>query len=85
MPYSRNHVNIMTCHAVIVLPGDHGTRHETELALMMKKPHILFGPEKAFAKFPGESVRVQTIEQVQDFLDEFLKFFDGRSIFERIP
>lgn len=85
MPYSRNHVNIMSSHAVVILPGEHGTRHETELALMMKKPHVLFGPEKAFLQFPEEAVRVQAIEQVRDFIDEFLKFFDGRYIFERVP
>jgi uncharacterized protein (TIGR00725 family) len=83
MPYSRNHVNVLTSHAVIVLPGAHGTRHETSLALMLKKPHVLFGPNKVFQQFPDESVRVETIGQVEGFLDEFLKFFDGRSIFER--
>lgn len=85
MPYSRNHVNILSCHAVIILPGDHGTKHETSLAIMLKKPHVLFGPAEAFAQFPEESVRVEEIGQVQSFIDEFLRFFDGRSLFEKSP
>lgn len=83
MPYSRNHVNVMSSHALIILPGSHGTRHEASLAIMMKKPHILFGPGSAFAQFPEDSVRMTAIEQVQTFIDEFLRFFDGRSIFEK--
>lgn len=83
MPYSRNHVNVLTCHAMIVLPGSHGTQHETSLAIKLKKPHVLFGPPTAFRQFPEESVRIEAIEGVRDFLDEFLRFFDGRSIFEK--
>lgn len=85
MPYSRNHVNVMTSHALIILPGASGTRHETELAIKLKKPHIMFGPASAFKQFPEDPLRVDTIEQVQEFVDHFLRFFDGRWIFERTP
>lgn len=85
MPYSRNHVNILTSHAVIILPGSVGTRHETELSIALKKPHVLFGPKDAFKLFPQDSAHVDSIEKVTAFLDEFLRFYDGRSLFERIP
>jgi uncharacterized protein (TIGR00725 family) len=64
MPYSRNHVNILTSHAVIILPGEHGTRHEAELSLALSKPHILFGPEDAFRQFPEAGPRVQSFEKL---------------------
>jgi len=80
MPYSRNHVNIMTSHAVIILPGEHGTRHEAELALMMKKPHVLFGPTAAFVRFPEAAPRVSEFEGVREFVDEFLRLYDAKSI-----
>ena len=80
MPYSRNHVNIMTSHAVIILPGEHGTRHEAELALMMRKPHVLFGPPGVFQKFPEVAPRVSDFEDVRKFVDEFLRLYDAKSI-----
>lgn len=43
VPYSRNIMNIMTSHAVIILPGEHGTQNEVSLALMYNKPLIMFG------------------------------------------
>lgn len=70
MPFSRNYVNIMTSHAVVVLPGDHGTQNEVSLGIMFKKPMILFGPEKAFEKFPDKPTRVDTIEEVLAFLEK---------------
>jgi uncharacterized protein (TIGR00725 family) len=70
MPYSRNNVNVMTSHALIILPGEHGTRNEVALALKYKKPMVLFGPEKAFEKFPEMPTRVDEIEQVREFLEQ---------------
>jgi uncharacterized protein (TIGR00725 family) len=70
MPYSRNNVNVMTSHALIILPGEHGTRNEVALALKYKKPMVLFGPEKAFDKFPEMPTRVEDIEQVRVFLEQ---------------
>lgn len=70
VPYSRNYVNIMTSNAVVVLPGDHGTQNEVSLGLMFKKPMVLFGPEKAFEKFPDKHTRVDTIDEVKVFLEK---------------
>lgn len=70
VPYSRNLVNIMSSHAIIVLPGDHGTRNEVSLAIQFRKPLILFGKDEHFYKFPEIPVRVNHIEEVQEFLEK---------------
>jgi len=70
VPYSRNYVNIMSSHALVFLPGEHGTRNEVSLAIQYKKPMILFGPENAFIKFPDAPVRVQDISEVKEFLEK---------------
>lgn len=69
-PYSRNQVNIMTSHAIIILPGEHGTQNEVSLAIKFKKPMILFGPEKAFGKFPEKPTRVEDLDEVVAFLEK---------------
>lgn len=68
-PYSRNHVNVMTSNALVILPGDHGTRNEVSLALQYKKPMVLFGPEAAFEKFPQQPMRTEDINEVREFLE----------------
>jgi uncharacterized protein (TIGR00725 family) len=70
MPYSRNLVNVMTSKALIILPGSHGTRNEVSLALMYDKPLVMFGPDEAFAKFPEEPLRAQSINHIEQFLDD---------------
>ncbi|MFK7840150.1 MAG: hypothetical protein AB8B83_07435 [Bdellovibrionales bacterium] len=70
MPFSRNLVNVMTSKALIILPGSHGTRNEVSLALMYDKPMIMFGPDGAFAKFPEEPLRADTINHVEQFLND---------------
>ena len=72
VPYSRNRVNVLSGHALIFLPGDHGTRNEVALALQYNKPLILFGPSEAFAKFPEAATRAQDIEEVRLFLEQTL-------------
>lgn len=69
-PYSRNYVNVMSSHALIILPGSHGTRNEVSLALQFKKPMILFGPTDAFIKFPQQPTRADSIEEVREFLEK---------------
>lgn len=68
-PYSRNQVNIMSSNALIVLPGDHGTRNEVSLALQYHKNTILYGPEAAFEGFPQQSTCVEDINAVREFLE----------------
>lgn len=69
-PYSRNYVNVMTSHALIFLPGDHGTQNEASLALLFNKPSIFFGPQGAFDNFPEQRTRVSDIEAVREFLEQ---------------
>lgn len=68
-PFSRNHVNVMTSHALVILPGEHGTQNEVSLALQYNKPMVLFGPEAAFKGFPEQVTIVDDIEAVREFLD----------------
>lgn len=74
-PYSRNHVNVMTSHALIVLPGDHGTQNEVSLAIKYNKPMILFGENEQFKGFPEQPTRVQDIEEVKHFLEKVSEKF----------
>lgn len=69
-PYSRNYVNVMTSHGLIILPGDHGTRNEVSLGLKYKKPMILFGPDEEFKSFPEQPTRVHDIEEAREFLEQ---------------
>jgi uncharacterized protein (TIGR00725 family) len=73
MPYSRNLTNVMTAHALIILPGSHGTKNEVSLGLIYNKPLILFGPEDAFAQFPEEPNRANKISQIDEFLTELFE------------
>lgn len=68
-PYSRNYVNVMTSHALIILPGAYGTQNEAALALMFNKPALYFGPQEEFKNFPEQRTRVSDIEGVREFLE----------------
>jgi uncharacterized protein (TIGR00725 family) len=67
---SRNHLNVLTAHALVLLPGGSGTASEAELAVRYRKPAILFGPEKDFRKFPAPLERTDSLERVCDWLLE---------------
>lgn len=71
---SRNHINIMTSHAIVALPGSGGTLNEVNISLWLKKPIIMFGPEEKFTSFPSEVERTQDIDRVDSFLDEVLNY-----------
>ena len=72
VPYSRNLMNVMTSHAIVILPGSHGTKNEVSLALMYNKPLVLFGPDSGFATFPQEPLRTEKIAHVEQFFDDVL-------------
>ncbi|WNG32911.1 molybdenum cofactor carrier protein [Archangium violaceum] len=67
-PMSRNHLNVLTAHALVALPGGAGTVSEAVLALRYHKPLILFGPPEAFHAFPEALERTPSLERVCDFL-----------------
>jgi predicted Rossmann-fold nucleotide-binding protein len=67
-PMSRNHLNVLTAHALVALPGGAGTVSEAVLALRYGKPLILYGPHDAFGDFPAELERTGSLERVRAFL-----------------
>lgn len=69
-PMSRNHVNVLTAHALVALPGGAGTVSEAVLAVRYGRPLILFGPSGRFASFPQELERTESLERVCEFLRE---------------
>lgn len=69
---SRNHINIMTSHAIVALPGSRGTCNECELAQKFSKPIILYGPRAAFTDFPGDLAQTEKLEDIASFLDNYL-------------
>ena len=62
---SRNHINILSSDAIIVLPGGEGTRSEIQLAKQYGKPLIGFGNSET------EQVAL-SLEEVDVFLDRVL-------------
>lgn len=65
---SRNHINVLSAHALVVLPGGQGTASEAILGLLYDKPLILYGPPESFRKFPAGLERTPSLERVCDFL-----------------
>ena len=71
---SRNHINVLSCAAIIALPGEHGTASEVSLALRYRKPVIAYSPNPALVQhFPEPIRRVGTIDDVEQFLREQLE------------
>ena len=65
---SRNHLNVLSAQALVVLPGGAGTASEAELAVRYGKPTVLFGPEREFRRFPESIERMDSLERVCDWL-----------------
>lgn len=70
---SRNYINILTSHVVVVLPGSKGTRNELSLAQRFKKPFILFGAPEQFVDFPDGLPRSDDVQQVMQFVEQTLR------------
>jgi uncharacterized protein (TIGR00725 family) len=57
---SRNHVNVLSADAVVVLPGGPGTQSELELALRYRRPVVVFarrGDRVGDLTVDGDSLR----------------------------
>ena len=68
---SRNHINVLTCAAVIVLPGEHGTASEVSLALRYDKPVVVYAAAfQSLAHFPASVRRVHSIAELSEFVRE---------------
>ncbi len=68
-PRSRNHINILTADAVIVLPGGDGTRSEAALAVHYGRPAIAwFGAHLVEWTPPAGVRRAASLSDVQRFV-----------------
>jgi uncharacterized protein (TIGR00725 family) len=71
---SRNHINMLSCVAIVALPGEAGTASEIELAIRYAKPLIAFSPMPALVNDCSQAVRrAHNIEDVKEFLREQLE------------
>lgn len=74
---SRNHINVLTCSAIVALPGGDGTAAEVALAVDYKKPVVAYSPDATLLKsFPEAVRRASTLEEVKEFLQRHL----GRAV-----
>ena len=66
---SRNHINVLSCAAVIALPGEHGTATEVSLALDYGKPVVVFSPNVTLVEhFSKAAERATSLDGVRQFL-----------------
>ncbi len=70
---SRNHINVLTCAALVALPGAAGTALEVGLALDYGKPIVAYARDAgSVAHFPPAARRVSRIGEVRTFLEEHM-------------
>lgn len=73
---SRNHINVLTCAALIALPGESGTASEVSLAVDYGKPVIIYSPQKRVVEhFVPSVARATSLGEVQVFLAQHLGGF----------
>ncbi|HEX4998105.1 MAG TPA: molybdenum cofactor carrier protein [Terriglobia bacterium] len=66
---SRNHINILSCAAIIALPGGAGTASELALAERYGKPAMAYSADPArLSRLPASVARSNKIEQIEGFL-----------------
>jgi uncharacterized protein (TIGR00725 family) len=71
---SRNHINVLSCAAIVALPGEHGTASEVVLAVRYSRPVVAYSPTPRLLQLFPESVRrVDGIGDVKQFLHEHLE------------
>ncbi len=70
---SRNHINVLSCAALIALPGGAGTAAEVSLAVDYRKPIIIYSPDQSLVQHFLSSVRrATTLDAVEQFLKEHI-------------
>ena len=73
-PLSRNHINVLSCDAIVALPGGDGTASEVSLAVKYRKPVVVFTPDLTLVEhFAREAPRVATLDDVARFLAQQLR------------
>lgn len=80
-PDSRNHLNVLTADLVIALPGGPGTRSEVALAIVYRRPIVVWkNASDAGPPLPGDVCSAASLEEVQAFVRKELAYLrDGRS------
>jgi len=70
---SRNHINVLSCAAIVALPGEAGTAAEVSLAIRYHKPVIVSSPNHGLVEhFPHIVPRVDSIEGLTGFLRPYV-------------
>jgi hypothetical protein len=71
---SRNHINILSCAAIIALPGGLGTTAELTLATRYGKPALAYSSDLTkLDHFPPSIPRTNSLEEVERFLRSCLR------------
>jgi uncharacterized protein (TIGR00725 family) len=66
---SRNHINVLSCAAIVALPGSAGTLAEVSLALRYRKPVIAYFADDSLGNdFPKAIRRAANVDDVRRFL-----------------
>tara|TARA_B100000586_G_C19941181_1_gene355579 strand:+ start:168 stop:698 length:531 start_codon:yes stop_codon:yes gene_type:complete len=70
---SRNHINVLSADAIIVLPGGAGTASEVHLAIEYQKPLAAFATELGdLPKLPPDVSVYQSLDEVKAFVSASL-------------
>jgi uncharacterized protein (TIGR00725 family) len=70
---SRNHINVLSCAAIVALPGEEGTATEVLLAQRYGRPVVAYSPIPALIRhFPQSVRRVGSISELRQFLRPYL-------------
>jgi uncharacterized protein (TIGR00725 family) len=68
-PLSRNHINILSSHVIIALPGSHGTAAEVALAIDYGRPVIAFLDSRKEIDDLPDSTRVESdFKEIKNFV-----------------
>ena len=66
---SRNHINVLTARAVVILPGGEGTASEARLALHYGRPVIAYLDRRADVPGLPRDVTIESqFDRIQDFV-----------------
>lgn len=71
---SRNHINILSCAAIVALPGGEGTASEVSLAIRYGKPVAAYSPEPVLVRhFPEAVPRLDSVDKLRAFIERYLE------------
>ena len=73
-PTSRNHVNVLTSSAIILLPGGEGTVSEARLAVRYRTPAVAYLERRdEIPELPGEIPAKRDFAEIADFVREVVR------------